>query len=158
MRDLPRELPMSEWPPLDVDRKVFSVLYFGWKRGGPDDPGTEPGMIRWFAPDGTRVAQYDEESDTIYLSVELAEPGNEDQLVISLGHERYHAKQYRFGHLFTCLAAEGAGERLLKAWTAEQAAWDDLRAWAVLFECRATLARAQTRLKQSAPFIARLHR
>src|SRR2546425_5973022 len=53
-----------------VDEHVMEVLYFGWKRGGPDDPGTEPGMIRWFAPDGVRWASYDEATDTIYRSEE----------------------------------------------------------------------------------------
>src|SRR5690242_324245 len=112
--NLPAALPVSQWPPLAVDERVFEVLYFGWKHGSPEE--TEPGEIRWFAPDSARVAQYDQATDTIYLSTKLAEPGNEAQLVISLGHERAHAAQYRRGELFSCGAAEFMGERLLAKW------------------------------------------
>ncbi len=71
-RDLPPALPLDQCPPLEVDKHVMEVLYFGWKHGGPDDPGTEPGMIRWFEPDGVRWASYDPAGDVIYLSTDLA--------------------------------------------------------------------------------------
>jgi len=78
-----------------------------------DQPG-KFGCIRWFAPQGTRVGQYDNTTDDLWLSTALVHDVDDTELALTIGHEIVgHAKQLRQGYEFNEVAAEAVAERFL---------------------------------------------
>src|SRR5690349_4875056 len=115
--DLPLELlklPRSKWPPVEREGFALRVLTFDAKHHGGARP---PQDIGWLASHGP-LGVYDQDADRIWLNIELAAPEHEGELIVTLGHERWHQKQFRDGRLFTDGDAEYAGNRLLEKWRA----------------------------------------
>jgi hypothetical protein len=100
------------------ERETHALAYratlFGIRR-----PGFPPGRfpnLRWFDPQGaTKVAQFDQEDETIWLSVELRDL----EVLKSLGHELEHLAQWRRGWPFTEAVAIAAEERFVQEFAQE---------------------------------------
>src|SRR3989442_5833505 len=87
--------------------KPLPAACLGVKRDMPD--------IKWFyRGEGTTVGQYDQATDTIWLSVELK--SDYDALLRTVGHELEHRAQFSRGWPFTEQVARDAEQRFVDAW------------------------------------------
>jgi len=110
---------LAALPPDEEPRQpgAYTALRFAWQRARL--PGN-PAPPNWFAPDGERLGQYDEKTNQVWLSTELA--NDPVELVRTIGHECEHARQHARGDWFNEASAAAAGDRLVLAWAQRTAA------------------------------------
>ncbi len=89
--------------------KILAFSYACWQQL----PGPRP-RIHWFHSDGKKFGRFDPITNEIHLSLELAD--NLDELIVTVGHEAWHAFEAKRGWPPSEAAAERCGELVLERW------------------------------------------